>query len=155
MLWVTAVLPLVWLVFFILRLSESPMESYKVKQRRFKILIRHYLEILTLKTVYLCLDASVYICEHSKIETTINRHSNKISLQVKMKYWLLLMHIDATQNHFSIEILKVKYMSLSNVHSQQKALILLWCLCFFAYGSCLLQRELFNPWPQSFISFCR
>lgn len=145
-------LPLVWLVFFILRLGESPTESYKVKQRRFKILIRHRLEFLTLKTVYLCLDASVYICEHSKIETPINRHSNKISLQ-KMKYWLL--HIYVTQYHYSTEILKVKYMSLSNVPSQQKALILLWGLCHFAYGSCLLQRELFNPWSQSFILFCR
>lgn len=64
---------LVWLVFFILRLSESPTESYKVKQRRFKILIRCYLELLTLKIVYLCLDAGVYICEHSHKDRDPNK----------------------------------------------------------------------------------
>lgn len=68
-------LPLVWLVFFILRLGESPTESYKVKQRRFKILIRHYLEFLTLKIVYLGLDASVYICEHSHKDRHLNKQA--------------------------------------------------------------------------------
>lgn len=79
-------LPLVWLVFFILRLGESPRESYNVKQRRFKILIRHYLELLTLKIVYLCLEqVFIYVNTRTKIESPINRHSNEIPLQVKMK----------------------------------------------------------------------
>lgn len=66
-------LPSVWLVFFILRLGESPTESYKVKQRRFKILIRCYLKLLTSKIVYLCLDAGVYICEHSHKDRDPNK----------------------------------------------------------------------------------
>lgn len=50
-----------------------------------------------LKIVYLHLYASfIYVNTHTKIETPINMPSNKSTLQVKTKYWLLLMYIAVT-----------------------------------------------------------